>query len=202
MVTEPGILPAAPPDEPREETKQALRKIRTPHGPPHQAPGRRAKYTRHTDSRWNDSITIALGRQRRSAAEIPLFWRSCVLDDIARISVGLKSGLDYTRCQNQNIIWIMSSRQVMGLASDAYCVVIFLLVGGLFAYHLRLSRGISRRTKTCGRRSVAAEQPRTTRALAPQLELVYLEDAAVLAAPPGSDGCWGTSSWRGLVRRG
>ena len=28
MVTEPGILPAAPPDEPREETKQARRKSR------------------------------------------------------------------------------------------------------------------------------------------------------------------------------
>merc|ERR1719160_930700 len=52
MVTEPGILPAAPPDEPQEETKQARRKIThvVIRGHRIKLQERRAKYTRHTDS--------------------------------------------------------------------------------------------------------------------------------------------------------
>ena len=142
MVTEPGILPAAPPDEPREETKQARRKIThvIVRGHRIKLQERRAKYTRHTDSVVERSDRHRLWVGNAVGLRNAIAFRGvCVLDDMLALVVGLKSGLGYTRCQNQNIIWIAEPWQVVGLASlTAYCVVIFLLVGGLFAYHFTL----------------------------------------------------------------
>ena len=147
MVTEPGILPAAPPDEPREETKQARRKIThvVMRGHRIKLQERRAKYTRHTDSvveRFDHHcpwVGNAVGLRNYYYFVSFVFWTT-----LLALVVGLKSGLRlYTLSKSKHYLDRVEPWQVVGLASlTAYCVVIFLLVGGLFAYHFSLFRGI------------------------------------------------------------
>ena len=149
MVTEPGILPAAPPDEPREETKQARRKIThvVIRGHRIKLQERRAKYTRHTDSvveRFDHHcpwVGNAVGLRNYYYFVSFVFWTTAL-----SLVVGLKSGLRlYTLSKSRHYLDRVEPWQVVGLASlTAYCVVIFLLVGGLFAYHFTLiSRNIT-----------------------------------------------------------
>ena len=140
MVTEPGIFPAA--DEPREETKQARRKIThvVIRGHRIKLQERRAKYTRHTDSvveRFDHHcpwVGNAVGLRNYYYFVSFVFWTTMLA-----LVVGLKSGLRlYTLSKSKHYLDRVEPWQVVGLASlTAYCVVIFLLVGGLFAYPLR-----------------------------------------------------------------
>ena len=64
-----------------------------------------------------------------------IFWTTALA-----MVVGLKSGLRlYTLSKSKHYLDRVEPWQVVGLASlTAYCVVIFLLVGGLFTYHFKL----------------------------------------------------------------
>ena len=121
MVTEPGILPAAPPDEPREETKQARRKIThvVIRGHRIKLQERRAKYTRHTDSvveRFDHHcpwVGNAVGLRNYYYFVSFVFWTTMLA-----LVVGLKSGLRlYTLSKSKHYLDRVEPWQVVGLAS-------------------------------------------------------------------------------------
>jgi len=143
MVTEPGILPAAAPDEPREESKSGKRKITHViiRGQRVKLCEKRAKYTRHTDSviekfdhhcPW---VGNSVGTRNYFYFVAFVSWTT-----LLSLVVGLGSGLRLWRLSiSKRYPANVAPLEVVGLASlTAYCVVIFFLVGGLMTYHFTL----------------------------------------------------------------